>query len=92
MIPDLDAGPLIGQAVLDIQPDDTAQSLEQRVQHMEYWLYPTCLQLITSGAVQLGAASVNQTHTACHDYELNSAGVYTWTEDRILAQHTALNH
>ena len=40
---ELDAGEVLGQAVVPIQPDDTAESLEQRVLAAEHELYPRVL-------------------------------------------------
>lgn len=39
----LDHGPIIGQAALDLQPGETAQTLGARVLKLEHSLYPTCL-------------------------------------------------
>jgi phosphoribosylglycinamide formyltransferase-1 len=96
VIPDLDAGPIIGQAQLNIEPHDTAASLQQRVQAMEYKLYPFCLALIASGQVQLSADTVtlnlakstqlqqasiqDQTIAQCHE-----TGMIICTEEMILA-------
>lgn len=41
--PELDAGPLLGQIAVRILPDDTAESLSQRVLMAEYQLYPRML-------------------------------------------------
>ena len=43
VVPELDAGPLLGQVAVRILPDDTAESLGQRVLMAEYQLYPRCL-------------------------------------------------
>jgi len=40
---DLDAGPVIAQARLRIQPEDTAETLSARVLALEHQLYPTAL-------------------------------------------------
>lgn len=96
VIPDLDAGPIIGQAQLNIHPTDTAESLQKRIQSMEYWLYPHCLAFIASGQVQLNAdtitlnlaqstrmqqANINdQTIAQCHE-----TGMIICTEEMILA-------
>lgn len=82
--PDLDAGPVIGQAVLQVGDEKCARTLEQRIQQMEYWLYPQCLGLIASGGVKLMSDSVS---VQAHQMDKpNSAGVYTWTEEYILSQ------
>lgn len=43
VVPELDAGPLLGQIAVRILPDDTAESLERRVLMAEYQLYPRAL-------------------------------------------------
>ena len=43
VVPELDAGPLLGQIAVRILPDDTAESLERRVLMAEYQLYPRML-------------------------------------------------
>lgn len=84
--PDLDAGPVIGQAILKVRPTDTAQTLEKRVQTMEYSLYPACLQFIASGTIQLQADRVLIHQSAHLAQQPNATGVFTWTEDEILNQ------
>jgi phosphoribosylglycinamide formyltransferase-1 len=49
--PELDSGPIIQQARLPVLPDDTVQSLQQRVHALEHRIYPAALQLIASGQV-----------------------------------------
>lgn len=41
---DLDAGPILGQARVDIAPDDTAQTLAAKVLVQEHLLYPVALR------------------------------------------------
>jgi phosphoribosylglycinamide formyltransferase 1 len=43
VVPELDAGPLLGQVPVRILPDDTPESLGQRVLMAEYQLYPRML-------------------------------------------------
>jgi phosphoribosylglycinamide formyltransferase-1 len=40
----LDEGPILGQMSLDILPQDTPESLQQRVSTLEHQLYPAILQ------------------------------------------------
>jgi phosphoribosylglycinamide formyltransferase-1 len=47
---DLDAGPILGQAVVDISPADTAQTLAAKVLVQEHRLYPAVLRAFASGA------------------------------------------
>lgn len=46
---DLDAGPILGQAVVPILPDDTADRLAARVLSMEHMLYPEVLRRFVAG-------------------------------------------
>ncbi|MEM9813469.1 MAG: phosphoribosylglycinamide formyltransferase [Pseudomonadota bacterium] len=41
---DLDGGPILGQAVVEVMPDDTPESLAERVQAVEHRLYPAVLR------------------------------------------------
>lgn len=50
---DLDGGPIITQSKLKVNPDDTAASLQQRIQVLEHHLYPHTIGLILGGRVQL---------------------------------------
>lgn len=43
VIPELDAGPILGQREVDILPDDTSESLAARVLTQEHILYPEML-------------------------------------------------
>lgn len=47
--PELDDGQVLGQARVDIRPDDTADSLAQRVLVMEHQLYPAVLRRFAAG-------------------------------------------
>lgn len=47
--PVLDDGPILGQARLQVMPDDTAESLAARVLELEHRLYPTILRRFMLG-------------------------------------------
>ena len=47
--PDLDAGPILGQASIPILPNDTAQSLALRLLPYEHRLYPAVLRRFAIG-------------------------------------------
>jgi len=47
--PELDAGPLLGQARVPVLPDDTADSLAARVLVQEHRLYPAVLRRFAAG-------------------------------------------
>lgn len=44
VVPEMDAGAIIGQARVPILPGDTAETLEDRVREVEHVLYPECLR------------------------------------------------
>ena len=46
---ELDGGKILGQAVIPVLPDDTADSLAARVLKMEHQLYPVSLRKFASG-------------------------------------------
>ena len=46
---ELDEGPLLGQAVLDIETGDTAETLAARVLTLEHQLYPAVLRRFAAG-------------------------------------------
>lgn len=50
---DLDAGPLIAQASVKIDRADTVDSLKQKVQQAEYFLYPTVLNWFAKRRVEM---------------------------------------
>ncbi|MEM9810982.1 MAG: phosphoribosylglycinamide formyltransferase [Pseudomonadota bacterium] len=47
--PELDSGPIIGQAVVPVLPGDTPDSLAERVQKAEHRLYPAALRRCLEG-------------------------------------------
>ncbi len=47
--PELDDGPILGQARVPIRPDDTAQTLAARVLIQEHRLYPAVLRRFAEG-------------------------------------------
>lgn len=48
-----DEGPIIAQRAVDILPDDTLDTLEERIHEVEHVLYPQTLQLLAEGRVRL---------------------------------------
>jgi phosphoribosylglycinamide formyltransferase-1 len=56
--PELDAGPIVAQAAVAVSPQDTVQSLEQRILAAEHRLYPLALRLVASGAARLEGGRV----------------------------------
>ncbi|AIR91741.1 phosphoribosylglycinamide formyltransferase [Pseudomonas cremoricolorata] len=51
---ELDGGPLVVQAVIAVEPDDTAQSLAQRVHRQEHQIYPLAVRWFAEGRLRLG--------------------------------------
>ena len=49
----VDTGPIIAQAVVPVLPDDTEQSLGQRIRQQEHRLYPLVLRRIASGTLRV---------------------------------------
>ena len=53
VVPELDAGPVIAQASVQVAPSDTPQTLADRVLAVEHKLYPEALTLLASEKVKL---------------------------------------
>lgn len=51
--PELDSGQVLTQVVLSVNPDDTPNSLQKRVQALEHRLLPWTVALIVAGALPL---------------------------------------
>jgi phosphoribosylglycinamide formyltransferase-1 len=51
--PEMDEGPILGQAVVPVLPADTPDSLAARVLAAEHRLYPRILQLFTAGLITI---------------------------------------
>jgi len=56
--PDLDAGPIVGQAAVPVLPGDTPDTLAARVQTAEHLLYPAAAARCLSGSI--GGAPVTE--------------------------------
>ena len=50
---EMDAGPIIGQAVVPILPGDDPDTLAARVLTMEHRLYPLALRMVAAGTVRV---------------------------------------
>ena len=66
VVPELDAGPIVAQAAVQVVPGDTPESLAGRVMVQEHIIYPQALRLICSGAgaLQATGSSLPQAGTA----------------------------
>jgi phosphoribosylglycinamide formyltransferase 1 len=51
--PEVDAGPIIAQAVVATRPDDDEASLSDRILEVEHRLYPLTVRLIAEGRVRV---------------------------------------
>lgn len=51
--PEMDEGPILGQAVVAVHPDDTAATLAARVLAAEHRLYPRILELFAAGLIDV---------------------------------------
>jgi phosphoribosylglycinamide formyltransferase-1 len=56
--PEVDAGPIISQAVVPIRPDDDEASLAARILGVEHRLYPLTVRMIAEGHVRVVADKV----------------------------------
>ncbi|WP_457092702.1 phosphoribosylglycinamide formyltransferase [Microvirga sp. P5_D2] len=53
VVPELDAGPIIAQAVVPVVPGDTEESLSARILVQEHVLYPKAMRMICDGSARL---------------------------------------
>lgn len=53
VVPELDAGPIVAQAVVPVVPGDTEDSLAARVLAQEHQLYPMALRMVCDGTARL---------------------------------------
>jgi phosphoribosylglycinamide formyltransferase-1 len=58
---DLDHGPIIGQAVVPVRPDDTEDALAERVLVQEHRLYPRAIRWLVEGRLERRAGVVRHT-------------------------------
>lgn len=55
---EMDTGPIIAQAVVEVHPGDTAETLGARVLEAEHRLYPHALRLVASGLARIEGHAV----------------------------------
>lgn len=60
--PELDAGPIISQARLTIQPDDTDRTLAERVLALEHRLLPATVALLSHSTVEVDNEQIRINH------------------------------
>jgi phosphoribosylglycinamide formyltransferase-1 len=64
VVPELDAGPIVAQAAVQVLPGDTPGTLGARVLEQEHVLYPQALRMVAGGAVRLENGRVMPTSNA----------------------------
>ena len=57
VIPEVDAGPIIAQAVVDVHKDDTEHSLAARILELEHQLYPLVIDTLSRALLKQREAS-----------------------------------
>lgn len=68
---EMDAGPIVAQAAVPVLPDDTEQSLSERILKVEHRIFPLALEMFVSGRAQVSgdtvkhSSSVNQSDFLC---------------------------
>lgn len=55
-----DEGPIVMQESCEVKSDDTAQTLQDRVQHLEYELYPKAIAQVIEALIEKGFGSTTQ--------------------------------
>jgi len=50
---ELDGGPLVLQAVIDVNENDTAESLQQRIHQQEHIIYPMVIEWVAQGRLKV---------------------------------------
>jgi phosphoribosylglycinamide formyltransferase-1 len=54
VVPEVDAGPIISQAIVDVHPGDTEDSLSDRILEVEHKLYPLVIDRLSRKLLQKG--------------------------------------
>lgn len=54
VVPELDSGPILDQAVVPVKVNDTVESLAQRILEEEHRILPAVLQQIATGEITIG--------------------------------------
>lgn len=57
--PDVDAGPIIFQEAVEILPDDTEETLHERIKAVEQRLYPEAIRLFADGRLKIEGRRVH---------------------------------
>jgi len=54
VIPEMDSGPILIQAAVPVLPDDTAETLQQRIHQQEYRIYPRAIAIAAARKYRVG--------------------------------------
>ena len=57
--PDVDAGPIIFQEAVEVLPDDTEETLHERIKKVEQRLYPEAIRLFADGRLKIEGGRVH---------------------------------
>ena len=68
--PAMDEGPILGQAVVPVLPQDTEESLAVRVLDAEHQLYPKILELFSRGDILLKEGKIS------YPFTINASGAW----------------
>jgi phosphoribosylglycinamide formyltransferase-1 len=49
----VDTGPIILQSVVEIEDEDTEDTLLEKIHEVEHWIYPKAIELISSGEIEV---------------------------------------
>jgi formyltetrahydrofolate-dependent phosphoribosylglycinamide formyltransferase len=53
VVPEMDSGPIIAQAAVNVRPGETEEELAVRVLKVEHQIYPLALKLLAEGRVRV---------------------------------------
>lgn len=58
VVPEVDAGPIVAQAVVPVEPDDTEERLAARILEQEHLVYPEAVRLFAAGRLKIDGRRV----------------------------------
>jgi phosphoribosylglycinamide formyltransferase-1 len=58
VVPEVDSGPIVIQAVTPVAQDDTEESLQQRIHEAEHHIYPEALRLLAANKLKIDGQRV----------------------------------
>ena len=73
----IDTGPLIAQAAVDIEPNDSPESLAARVLAKEHTLYPWIVRAIAQGDIRLQGRSLTYSERARTEAQRMGATIFS---------------